>query len=695
MRSFLHSSTVCILASGALLIVAQPAAAQSGQAPKPIVVYTNDFEKDVGAEWSQRQTDVTPRGKRRFLGQFGVDEVGLALTGLPAHQFLRVSFDLYLINTWDGGNEPGTSTGPDAWSLEVKGGPELLRCTFANSIGLDQQKQSYPDAFPGPLHQLQTGAAEKQTLGYQFREYTMDAVYRLSFVFPHADANVTMFFAAAGLQSLEDESWGLDNVTVEALPEAGKASAEQLAALWRQLGDDDPVQACPAIPLLVLAGEPAVAFLAGQLKGKGLDEGKIAKLLADLDANEWKTRENASIALQKMGPGVVPFLRKAIKTKTSEEVRWRIRDILDGFEQPAQDSPESLRYGRAIRVLSAVHSKQALAVLKELAAAAPNEEMHAHAQAAMDRIAENHITPLLAAARERADGGDLAAAAKLCGEAFALADDADHYIKDDVRKVLDDLQRRQKAGEPAPPAGKMHVRWKGRVLDLGGDVRLKLVLVPAGKFLMGSAEGDQGHKPDEAPQHEVAISKPFYMGVTEISQEQYQAVMGRNPSHFKGARRPVETVSWADAAAFCGRLSRKTGWTVRLPTEAEWEYACRAESTTPFGFGDGTKALQQHAWVLDNSEGETHPVGHMRPNAWGLFDLHGNVAEWCGDRYGEKYYADSPKADPKGPADGQGRVCRGGAWSGDWQAIRSAARTGSGIDEKSSAVGFRVVVEAE
>ncbi|HET6428259.1 MAG TPA: SUMF1/EgtB/PvdO family nonheme iron enzyme, partial [Phycisphaerae bacterium] len=133
----------------------------------------------------------------------------------------------------------------------------------------------------------------------------------------------------------------------------------------------------------------------------------------------------------------------------------------------------------------------------------------------------------------------------------------------------------------------------------------------------------------------------------------------------------------------------------RLPTEAEWEYACRAESTTPFGFGDGTKALQQHAWVLDNSEGETHPVGHMRPNAWGLFDLHGNVAEWCGDRYGEKYYADSPKADPKGPADGQGRVCRGGAWSGDWQAIRSAARTGSGIDEKSSAVGFRVVVEAE
>jgi formylglycine-generating enzyme required for sulfatase activity len=129
--------------------------------------------------------------------------------------------------------------------------------------------------------------------------------------------------------------------------------------------------------------------------------------------------------------------------------------------------------------------------------------------------------------------------------------------------------------------------WEGikdvsLTLSLGGEVTMKLTLMPPGTFLMGSPEGEKDRREDEGPQHEVTITKPFYMGVYPVTQEQYQAVMGKNPSYFKGARNPVETVSWHNAVEFCKKLSRKTGKTVRLPTEAQWEYACRAGSTTRF-----------------------------------------------------------------------------------------------------------------
>jgi len=231
---------------------------------------------------------------------------------------------------------------------------------------------------------------------------------------------------------------------------------------------------------------------------------------------------------------------------------------------------------------------------------------------------------------------------------------------------------------------------KELTLDLGGGVMMKLVLIPAGKFMMGSPDSEQGRIKDEGPQHEVTISKPFYMGVTEVTQAQYEAVMGTNPSDFKGATNPVERVSWNDAAEFCKKLSEKTRQAVRLPTEAEWEYACRSGTTTRFFFGDEDSVLGDYAWYDGNSGRTTHPVGQKKPNAWGLYDMHGNVEELCADRDGD--YTKEVVTDPQGPASGEYRGLRGGAWNINPSSCRSAYRSGCTPDLRSNGYGFRVVV---
>ena len=212
-------------------------------------------------------------------------------------------------------------------------------------------------------------------------------------------------------------------------------------------------------------------------------------------------------------------------------------------------------------------------------------------------------------------------------------------------------------------------------LDLGGGVTMKMVLIRPGKFMMGSPYSGHGRGKEEDPQHQVTISKPFYMGVTEVTQAQYEAVMGKDLSNFKGAANPVDGISWNDATDFCKKISEKTRQAVRLPTEAEWEYACRAGTESAFSFGDDPSALGDYAWWGGNSDGTTHPVGQKKPNAWGLYDMHGNVWEWCADWYGE--YPAGPATDPFGPATGSGlRVLRGGAYGcgGDTYPFRCACR---------------------
>ncbi len=196
---------------------------------------------------------------------------------------------------------------------------------------------------------------------------------------------------------------------------------------------------------------------------------------------------------------------------------------------------------------------------------------------------------------------------------------------------------------------------------------MEFVLIPAGKFQMGSTTGES----DEKPVHWVRISQPFYLGKYEVTQAQWKTVMGSdNPSFFKGDNLPVDTVSWDDCQVFIRKLNaRRDGYTYRLPSEAEWEYACRAGTT-----GDYAGKLGARAWYYGNSGNQTHPVGWKSPNRWGLYDMHGNVWEWCQDWYGGDYYQNSPGTDPQGPSMGSDRVFRGGSWNTTAVICRSANR---------------------
>jgi formylglycine-generating enzyme required for sulfatase activity len=206
---------------------------------------------------------------------------------------------------------------------------------------------------------------------------------------------------------------------------------------------------------------------------------------------------------------------------------------------------------------------------------------------------------------------------------------------------------------------------------------------------MGSEKG----RDNEKPVHEVTIVKPFYIGVYPVTQAQYQAVMGTNPYGFKGPNRPVECVSWDQAVEFCRKLSEKEGKRYRLPSEAEWEYACRAGSTAEYCFGDSEAELGDHAWFYGNSGAQTHEVGQKKPNAWGLYDMHGNDWEWCEDVWHENYEG--------APADGSAwttggepslRVLRGGAWNLYPSNCRSADRDWAAPTVGDGDLGSRVVL---
>ena len=190
--------------------------------------------------------------------------------------------------------------------------------------------------------------------------------------------------------------------------------------------------------------------------------------------------------------------------------------------------------------------------------------------------------------------------------------------------------------------------------DLGAGIKLNMVLIPAREFQMGSPESEKYHQ-DNALQHEVTLTKPFYMGKYEVTQEQWESVMGNNPSsRTKGAKLPVTNVSWEDCQEFIKKLNEKTSGGYRLPTEAEWEYACRAGTTTAYSFGDKITPKDANYY---HSKGKPVAVGSYRPNAFGLYDMHGNVLEWCEDWYGD--YPKGAVTDPKGPATGKNRMLRG------------------------------------
>lgn len=228
------------------------------------------------------------------------------------------------------------------------------------------------------------------------------------------------------------------------------------------------------------------------------------------------------------------------------------------------------------------------------------------------------------------------------------------------------------------------------VIDLGGEVRMEFVAIEAGSFTMGSA---QTELMDQKPAHVVTIEQPYYLGKYEVTQEQWQAIMGEAPSIYKGprypdsGRYPVENVSWIYCQQFLDKLNPKiSGYEVRLPTEAEWEYACRAGTMTEFSLGDAA-ACGEFAWFGPNAGGQTRPVGQKKPNAWGLCDMHGNVWEWCSDIY-QAYPGGSL---PSGVGTGTSRVLRGGAFNSMAERLTSSYRHELEPGDAARYYGFRCV----
>ncbi len=241
-----------------------------------------------------------------------------------------------------------------------------------------------------------------------------------------------------------------------------------------------------------------------------------------------------------------------------------------------------------------------------------------------------------------------------------------------------------------------------KTIDLGSDVNMVFIYIPAGEFEMGSPATELERDSDEG-QHHIKLTKAFYIGKFEVTQLQYRVIMNENNSKFGGDKLPIENINWYEAGRFLKKLSDKTGLKFRLPTEAQWEYACRAGTTTAFNTGttidsDFANYNAKDAYadgIIGKYLGRTTDVGSYKPNAFGLYDMHGNVWEWCSDIYEKDYYKITPLIDPKGPQEGSSHVIRGGAWNEKAYKCRSADRDSHWPKTDRSNIGFRAVLDIE
>ncbi len=263
--------------------------------------------------------------------------------------------------------------------------------------------------------------------------------------------------------------------------------------------------------------------------------------------------------------------------------------------------------------------------------------------------------------------------------------------------AIENSQDQSKGVAADPPGGASGVSairktMAAEQLALGdpllNSLGMVLVPIPAGEFQMGSPAEEKGREYDETL-HPVRITQPFYLGVREVTREQYERVMGHHPGDVQGETKPVTKVSWNSAVEFCRKLSEQEGREYRLPTEAEWEFACRAGTTTSYSFGHDDTLLDQYAWHTANSGLTAHAGGQKPANRWGLYDMHGNVWEWCQDWIGS-YRAGVLVVDPAGPAEGAFRVLRGGSFFSPPRDHRSANRNSDRPPSRYSSTGFRL-----
>jgi hypothetical protein len=340
-----------------------PAAASSPAPPaaKTRQIYRGDFEQPPGEEWSARAVETTPRGGRRFLGPFASRKIHLTLKDLPPHQFVRVSFDLYIIDA-PGVNSP--NMGMRTFWATVLGGPKLVHSTFAGHPGM---VQSFPELEPWSSFAAGTGAAESGSLGYGF-----DQVYKLAAWFPHQGKSITLNFAGDDLGFPTDETWGLGDVTVEVVdrPPNEHLGPEQLARLCDELAGDDPVKANRALWELVAAGDKAVEPIRKRLFGwdtaGGPNETEALQLISQLDADRWQARDAASSKLKAMLPGAAGAMRRVLSGECSLEMRARLERILGpGKPAPAVNGDPRVRGAWAMAALA--RTPQSVAVLYSIA----------------------------------------------------------------------------------------------------------------------------------------------------------------------------------------------------------------------------------------------------------------------------------------------------------------------------------------
>jgi hypothetical protein len=346
------------------------AAALTPPAHAATTVYSNDFENAAGAaaatgkEWSQAKIEQTPNGNRHFLGGFTTDNVTLKLERLPKHAFIRVSLDLYLIGMWDG-NAQGES---DGWRMCVEGGATLVDATFSNlDFASDQRDgattQSYSSVLPGERFPAGAGAAERNTLGYEQTlldgvSRKMDSVYRLSFVIPHQAAQIQLNFA--GGEDLPEadgsRSWGLDNVKVETLDatEIKRLDTADMRRLWEAIGGHDSLAETDAFWQLAAGGDEVARFLRDRIGRAPVDKQRFAKLLLDLDSDDFPARERATQALKEMGPPIEPLLRDAIAKADSPEVKLRLAAINAAIGATPPKDPQMRRHAIALKLLKTI-----------------------------------------------------------------------------------------------------------------------------------------------------------------------------------------------------------------------------------------------------------------------------------------------------------------------------------------------------
>ncbi len=292
------------------------------------------------------------------------------------------------------------------------------------------------------------------------------------------------------------------------------------------------------------------------------------------------------------------------------------------------------------------------------------------------------VTALMARFRKSMTNQDYERA----GIDFAMIFKLDASVVDEMKDALNNLPSEVLAQLPIQVLAKLPSELLAKLYaPFANSLGMAFKLIPGGRFRMGEGKDSR----------DVTLTHPYYLGVFEVTQEQYQRVMGKNPSSFKSVKNPVENVSWDDAVSFCKKLSelpaeKSAGRVYRLPTEAEWEYACRAGTTTDYSFDDAESQLDDYAWYSKNSGAATHAVGLKKPNAFGLYDMHGNVWEWCQDWLGD--YPSGALIDPRGPSGGTGRVNRGGGWILGAAYCRSASRPPRGPTSRANCFGFRLAL---